>query len=160
MFTGAYLERLRSSRKVENSGGSQVDEDTSTRVRATKGLTRAAVMDWGNYYRDCVGSLSALKSEANLPVSSETSVVDTAEDVRSMELRSSTLDFQRALLQEQEKVKDELREKIERLDGSPCLSKPDEDDWKRLSIATKDTMDTVRASSIKTKDLQIPGSFG
>jgi hypothetical protein len=126
----------------------------------TKSRTRPAAVDWGKYYGygDCVGSLSALKSESDVDVKSTVSLGEPA-DVKSLDMRDSTVNFQEALGREQQKLKQEIINKIDRLDGADG----DEGarDWqKRVSSATDKTTETVIASSIKTRELQIPGSLG
>jgi hypothetical protein len=78
--------------------------------------------DWGRIYAECVGSLSELKSETEPDVLSmsfsekfDAGTGATLEGLASMELRQSTSDFQRQLGREQEKAREELIEKLERI---------------------------------------------
>jgi hypothetical protein len=131
-------------------------------------LPRTQAIDWGRYYADCVGSLSALTSDANTPnaETNEPEASRTKSPIGSPELRDSTLDFQKSLGREQEKVKERLMAKLEDFghDGHVSQAQQDrqemEDELIRFSSMTKSTVDTIGASSIKTKDLKIPGSFG
>lgn len=74
-------------------------------------------------------------------------------------MRDSTVNFQEALGREQEKLKQQLLDQVGRLDGAD--DDHERKNWeKRVSAATTETNETILASSIRTKDLKIPGSFG
>ncbi|KPI35853.1 uncharacterized protein AB675_11116 [Cyphellophora attinorum] len=169
-------------RRLQESLDAQLSQETETSQRKiTKRMScpestqsgparlpRTQAIDWGRYYADCVGSLSALTSEANTP-NAETNEPEGSRmrsPVGSPELRDSTLDFQKSLGKEQERVKERLMKKLEDFgpDGHVSHEHQDgqemDDELKRFSSMTKSTVDTLGASSIKTKDLKIPGSFG
>ncbi|OQV01337.1 hypothetical protein CLAIMM_06716 [Cladophialophora immunda] len=80
---------------------------------------------WTRMYQDCVGSLSALKSDPNLKLDGLGGGPDrlydrhlTSESVQSGELRDSTVDFEQQLGKEHETVKTGLMRKIEGMDQS------------------------------------------
>ena len=83
---------------------------------------RADAADWGRYYGECVGRMSALKSDDGDDVLS-LSLSDRVKSgpslkmggVMSAEVRDSTSDFRRKLGVEQEKAREELIEKIGRI---------------------------------------------
>lgn len=164
LLTEKHLRRLQSSLEVRDE--KSASQNAANRLSypgstQSRGLPRTQAVDWGKVYASCVGSISALQSEAKLDIVSN-STDKPQDDVRSMDLRESTVDFQKALGREQEKVKDRLMEKLANMVGEERKVELPRDsaDFKRLSVASKSTVDTARASSIKTKDLKIPGSFG
>ncbi|EXJ77500.1 hypothetical protein A1O3_09726 [Capronia epimyces CBS 606.96] len=84
-------------------------------------------LPWTNMYRECVGSLSALKSDVDLQQMNQ---VDEAKhrdgrqssgEMKSTDLRSSTVDFEVQLGREHEAVREGLIRKIENIgkEGSP-----------------------------------------
>ncbi|OAG45026.1 hypothetical protein AYO21_00989 [Fonsecaea monophora] len=80
---------------------------------------------WTRMYQDCVGSLSALKSDPNMKLGGlaevSTGLYDrhvTSDSVQSAGLRDSTVDFEHQLGQEHETVKRKLIGKIESMDQS------------------------------------------
>lgn len=94
----------------------QSPHDTAA-VCALKPKARPDAVEWGKYYGECVGSLSALKSESDLDVKSALSSGDLP-DIRSLDMRDSTVNFQEALGREQEKLKKQLLYQVGRLDGA------------------------------------------
>ena len=75
--------------------------------------------EWGRFYGDCVGSLSALKSKTDVASIQSTHGADgrkpNTKDIGSMELRESTTSFHRRLGIEQEKAREDLMGGCERI---------------------------------------------
>ena len=178
MFAEAHIHRLQttlinqlSDEAAERKARKRLSCPESTNSGRGR-LPRTQAIDWGKFhgYGDCVGSLSALTSKSRLASNCNLDNVSVRSekqslDFRSPELRDSTLDFQQGLNQDQEAIKVQLFEKLngfaEDKDGEIQHGVADqEDDGKRLSSVAKSTTMDTGGSSIKTKDLKIPGSFG
>ena len=90
--------------------------------------------DWGRIYRECVGSLSALQSEdgdiksMTLSDQHDQGLETRGGDVASMELRQSTSDFYRRLSVDQERAREDLLTKAER------IGKNDIDEWEDIPV--------------------------
>lgn len=156
-FIETHAQRMHTSLS-DGSPCRSKDEPPAVALEVNPRRRREAV-DWGKYYGDCVGSLSALKSEFDLNDRSTLSTGDPA-DVKSLDMRDSTVNFQEAIGREQEQLRQQLIDQIGRFDGAAGEDEESRDRTKRISSATASTTGTVLASSIRTKDLKIPGSFG
>jgi hypothetical protein len=163
MLLGPNARHLLSTLSVEDS--QEVLKEAKNRIScpemsqlSRRTLPRSPAVDWAKYYGDCVGSLSALRSEARLEV-----IISSGEDdrldVRSMELRASTLDFEKDLAKQQERAREDLMMKLQSFDEPSNKHSDDDEESKRLSAASTATDDTIKASSILTRDIRVPGSF-
>jgi hypothetical protein len=116
----------------------QSEMDGSAEVQANeKGMNdcggtvdrRPAGPDWGQIYGQCVGSLSALKSEdGDVSLGSSDPFREDLDSrlaaVGSSQIRSSTYDFRKKLGRDQEKAREQLMERIDRIgNGSPQKGK-------------------------------------
>lgn len=157
-FTETHALRFRASLDGHLGEDQTPEQQEATRPAwVSDSRARPGAIEWGKYYGDCVGSLSALRSESDFDVKSALSGGEPA-DVRSLEMRDSTVNFHEALGREQEKLKQQLLNQVGGFDGTDANSKGKNRE-KRASAATTATTETVLASSIRTKDLKIPGSF-
>ena len=137
----------------------------------TKMRTDAA--EWGKLYAECLGSLSALRSDdcdvMSLTLSDQfKEAPNTGKgNIASMELRQSTLDFQRQLGIDQEKAREDLLEKVGK------IGKQDDGEWEDIpgdeqvqnhhTGDNKKTLDTtfqdVTYGSRTTKEIKVPSRF-
>jgi hypothetical protein len=138
------------------------------------GMRKPDAADLARSYANCVGSLSALKSEDGDVISLTLSnQFDRTQDRRigdvvSTELRDSTSDFRRQLGVEQERAKEELMEKIERIGNN------EDDEGERENVSQKEGNEVERrdgaprgaakgkekmAEKRLSKEMQMPGRF-
>jgi hypothetical protein len=160
IFTESYLNHTHVCPLVRESDDAQraTNEPAANVDRLTE-IAAPQTNEWASYYARCVGSPSALNSEADLDAFSDRGPASI--DVRSLDIRDSTVNFQEALGREQERIKQDLLAKLDGFEGAAEGQASNKGpDKKRESVRTNATTDTVGASSVRTKDLKIPGRFG
>ena len=156
---------------------SRVRNDDSTQAipSSDKGVGKKQdAADWGRLYGECVGSLSALKSEdGDLAGRAFSDQVEEGVDARLADLGSnevlhSTTDLPRQLVRmEQERARKTPVERVDRLE------KNEDDEWEDvLGCDDEQSIDAAKQSTEKqveaavstansrlSKDLKVPGQF-
>lgn len=126
--------------------------------------------EWGRFYGDCVGSLSALKSETDVantqPNDGSESRKPNTKDIGSMELRESTTNFQRRLGIEQEKAREDLMGGYERLEKNTDDNAKYHEDVNQVKepepgpvVLSKRSSRLTITPTVASSHLRMPGSF-
>ena len=139
-------------------------------AQTTKQTVPLDAGEWGRFYGDCVGSLSALENKTDVASLKSNNGVEckrpNAKDIGSMELRESTTNFHRQLDVEQEKAREDLMGKIERIgkkaddvpNNQKDVNQVKEPEQDSVVVSKRSSMLTV-TPTVATSHMRMPGSF-
>ena len=126
--------------------------------------------EWGRFYGDCVGSLSALKSTTDVasiqPNDGVESRKPNTKDIGSMELKESTTNFHRQLGIEQEKAREDLMGGYERIEKNTDDNAKYDEDVNQVKepepgpvVVSKRLSRLTVTPTVASSHLRMPGSF-